>query len=58
MEAEEYFLHENNDLEGLQNYVRILKTYEREMQAVQCCSKSVYEVLKLTKNRELALALK
>ena len=56
LEAEEYFLFENNDRRGLRNYRRKLETYEREMQAVQCCSKSVYEVLKLTKNRGLALA--
>ena len=56
LEAEEYFLVENNDLEGLKNYWRTLEIYETEMKAVQCCSKSVYEVLKLTKNRGLALA--
>jgi hypothetical protein len=55
-EAKEYFVEENNDWAGLGNYRRKLETYEREMRAVQCCSKSVYEVLKLTKNRGLALA--
>jgi hypothetical protein len=56
LEAEEYFLFENNDIEGLQAYVQKLKVYEEDMRAVQCCSKSVYEALKLTKNRGLALA--
>ena len=55
-EAKEYFVHENNDWKGLKNYKRKLEMYEREMKAVQCCSKSIYEVLKLTKNRGLALA--
>ena len=57
-EAKEYFVFENNDPEGLQNYVRKLKAYGKDMRAVQCCSKTVYEALKLTKNRGLALALK
>jgi hypothetical protein len=56
-EAENYF-DEINDRRGLKNYKRKLEMYEREMKAVQCCSKSIYEVLKLTKNRGLALAFK